>query len=314
MNITVLDGYTLNPGDLSWTALEQFGELTVHDRTAPGEVATRAINADLLLTNKTPVTAETIANLPKLKYIGVLATGYNIVDVAAARAAGIVVTNVPGYSTASVAQLAFSLLLELCLRVQRHSDAVYAGQWTSSPDFCFTVSPLVELQGKTLGIVGMGDIGQAVAAIGRAFGMNIIASSRTRKPLDGVEWRELLDLLAEADAVSLHCPLTPDTQRLIRQETIARMKPTALLINTSRGGLIDEADLAAALNDGRIGGAGLDVLSAEPPSADNPLLQARNCVITPHIAWATREARGRLMDIAASNIEAFLSGKPKNTV
>jgi len=318
MNIVVLDGYMLNPGDLSWEGLERFGRVTVYDRTLPADVADRAAGADVVLTNKALLTAETISRLPQLKYIGVMATGFNVVDIQAARAAGIHVTNVPGYGSASVAQMTFALLLELCSQVGRHHEAVQRGEWTNGPDFALTVAPLTELQGKRFGIVGMGDIGQAVARIALAFGMEVAAASRTRKALDGVggpvRWLELPELLATADVVSLHCPLTPDTQRLIRRDTLAGLKPTAFLLNTSRGGLVDEQDLADALNEGRIAGCGLDVLSSEPPSASNPLLHARNCIITPHNAWATKEARSRLLATAIANVEAFAAGQPTNLV
>lgn len=318
MKIVVLDGYMLNPGDLSWEELRRFGELTVYERTDPADVAARAAEADAVLTNKAVLTAETIARLPRLRYIGVMATGYNVVDISAARAAGIVVTNVPGYSSASVAQLAFALLLELSMQIWRHHDAaVHQGGWTTSPDFSMKVAPLVELSGKTFGIVGMGDIGQAAARIAQGFGMKVAVASRTRKPVEvggEIAWMELPDLLAASDVVSLHCPLTPDTERLIRRDTLARMKPSAYLINTSRGGLVDEQDLADALNEGTIAGCGLDVLSSEPPSPANPLLRARNCLITPHVGWATREARTRCMATTAANLEAFVAGRPVHVV
>ncbi|MFH5181363.1 D-2-hydroxyacid dehydrogenase [Paenibacillus sp. TAB 01] len=317
MRIVVLDGYTLNPGDLSWSGLEALGEVTVYDRTAPEEIIDRALQAELILTNKTPLSADTLKQLPNAKYIGVLATGYNIVDTAFAAERGIVVTNVPAYGSQSVAQMVFSLLLELCSRVQLHSDAVREGEWTRSLDFCFTKSPLVELSGKTMGFVGLGKIGYQASVIARAFGMRILAvgSGRTAPPpAEGVEWTELERLLAESDVISLHCPLTPATERMINTERLALMKPSAFLINTSRGGLIAEADLAAALNEGRIAGAGLDVLSVEPPTSDNPLLQARNCIITPHIAWATKEARSRLLQVAVDNVHSYLQGVPVNMV
>jgi len=317
LNIVVLDGYALNPGDLSWEGLRRLGRLTVYDRTPPEEIVGRSAGADMILTNKTPLNAETISRLPRLKYIGVMATGYNIVDVKAARDAGIMVTNVPGYSTLSVAQLTFALLLELILHVAKHDEAVHSGAWVKSPDFSFTVASLTELQGKTFGVVGMGDIGQAAARIAFAFGMRVAAYSRTRKELSlggDIEWLDRTELLERADVVSLHCPLTPETDRLIRRETLARMKPTAYLLNTARGGLIDEADLAEALNEGRIAGCGLDVLSSEPPSPSNPLLTARNCLLTPHIGWASKEARQRLLDIAVSNAKGFMEGTPVYTV
>ncbi|GAA3402863.1 D-2-hydroxyacid dehydrogenase [Paenibacillus hodogayensis] len=316
MNIVVLDGYTLNPGDLSWRSLEELGNLTVYDRTPAELVADRARDADIVLTNKTPLRSDVLERLPKLRYIGVLATGYDVVDTAAAAARGIAVTNVPAYSSASVAQLVFSLLLELCHRVGLHDEAVRSGGWASCPDFSFWRTPLVELSGKTLGVVGIGGIGEQVAAIGQAFGMHVIATNRSGKApaTPGVVLVPLERLFEEADVITLHCPLTADTEGLINAERLSRMKRTSLLINTGRGKLVREADLAAALNDGVIAGAGLDVLSAEPPQADNPLLTARNCVITPHIGWATREARGRLMETAAGNVAAFCAGTPVHVV
>ncbi|UUZ96329.1 D-2-hydroxyacid dehydrogenase [Paenibacillus sp. P25] len=317
MNIVVLDGYTLNPGDLSWKGLEELGRTVIYDRTAPDDIVERAAEADTILTNKTPLSAEVLARLPKLRYIGVLATGYNIVDTEATRERGIPVTNVPTYGTHSVVQFVFALLLELCHRVQLHSDAVHAGEWTRSVDFCFTRSPLVELAGKTIGLIGLGRIGSQTAQVARAFGMRVLASGggRTAPPkVEGVEWVELDELLKQSDVVSLHCPLTPATEKLLQAERISLMKPTAFLINTSRGPLIDEQALADALNEGRIAGAALDVLSTEPPKADNPLLGARNCLITPHIAWATQEARARLMETAVDNVRHFLAGEIVNTV
>jgi len=321
MNIVVLDGYTVNPGDLSWSALQRLGETTVYDRTPPELVAERARGAQIVLTNKTKLAAETLRALPELRYVGVLATGYDVVDVTAAAERGIVVTNVPAYSTESVAQLVLALLLELCHGVGRHDDAVKAGEWTRSADFCFWRQPLVELAGKTLGLVGYGRIGRQVAAVAAALGMRVLYTRRSGGTAEdaaaepcGARRAELAELLAEADVVSLHCPLTPATEGLINRDTIALMKPAAFLINTSRGKLIAEQDLADALNEGRLAGAALDVLSAEPPHCDNPLLAARNCIITPHIAWATLAARTRLMDIAAGNVAAFLQGQPVNRV
>ncbi|MEF3302873.1 D-2-hydroxyacid dehydrogenase [Paenibacillus sp. GYB003] len=316
MTIVVLDGYTLNPGDLSWSRLEALGPLRVYDRTPVDLIAERAKDADIVLTNKTPLRAELLRRLPKLRYIGVLATGYDVVDTEAAAELGITVTNVPAYSSASVAQLVFSLLLELCHRVGVHDEAVREGAWTASPDFSFWKTPLVELSGKTLGIVGMGGIGEKVAVIGQAFGMNVIATNRSgkRPNVAGVELVPLERLLGEADVVTLHTPLTPETEGLIRADTLSRMKKTAFLINTGRGKLIREPDLADALRAGAIAGAGLDVLSTEPPAADNPLLGAPNCIVTPHIGWATREARERLMETAAANVEAFRNGSPVNVV
>lgn len=316
MKIVVLDGYAANPGDLDWGPLAALGELTVHDRTPAVLTLERAARAQVLLTNKVVLGAREMAALPELRYIGVLATGFNVVDVAAARARGVVVTNVPAYSTPSVAQHVFALLLELTRGAGRHAELVRGGRWCSSPDFAFWATPQVELDGLTFGIVGFGAIGQAVARIARAFGMQVLVSTRTPKPED---WPEVtfvgLDLLfAQADVVSLHCPLTEETRGVVSTERLAAMKPTAYLINTGRGPLVDEAALAAALQAGEIAGAGLDVLSQEPPAADNPLLTAPNCVVTPHLAWATRAARARLLDTAIANVRAFLAGTPQNRV
>jgi glycerate dehydrogenase len=316
MNIVVLDGYTLNPGDLAWDSLAQLGRLTVYDRTAAHEIIERSRDADILLTNKTPLRAETLRQLPKLRYIGVLATGYDVVDIAAAGEREIVVTNVPAYSTNAVAQLTFALLLELCQRVGLHDEAVRRGEWANCADFSFWKTPLAELAGKTLGIVGIGSIGEQVARIGLAFGMRVIAVNRSgkRPSAPQVELVSFDDLLREADVVSLHCPLTPETEGLINKETLSRMKPNAFLLNTARGKLIREQDLADALNEGVIAGAGVDVLSTEPPAPNNPLLSAKHCVITPHLGWATREARLRLMHTAVQNVCSFLSGTPVNVV
>ncbi len=314
--IVVLDGYTANPGDLDWAALEALAPVVVHDRTPPGEVVARCRGADIVLTNKTVLGAAEIGALPGLRYIGVLATGYNVVDVNAARAAGVVVTNVPAYSTRSVAQAVFALLLELTNDVGALSAGVRAGRWSASPDFAYWHRPLVELAGKTLGIVGLGQIGRAVAEVGRALGMGVAAAVRSGLP-DGFGWVEAVDvdtLFGRCDVVTLHCPLTPDTRNLADERRIFSMKRSAYLINTSRGPVVDEAALARALREGRIAGAGLDVLSAEPPPPDNPLLAAPNCVVTPHVAWATREARARLTAVAADNVRAFLAGKPVNVV
>ncbi len=315
--IVVLDGHSLNPGDLDWSVLAALGDLTVYDRTQAHDIISRSEGAQILLTNKTPLTAQTMDRLPQLNYIGVLATGYNVVDVAAATSRQITVTNIPAYSTYSVAQLVFALVLEWCHRVQWHSDAVMAGDWTQSLDFCFWKSPLMELQGKTMGIIGFGQIGRQVAAIAQALGMSVAVNSRTRPHPDQastVSWMDLDALFAASDVLSIHCPLTPQTQGLVNKERLAHMKPSAFLVNTSRGGVVVEQDLADALNQGRLAGAGLDVLSTEPPAADNPLLGARNCLITPHIAWATLEARQRLMALAVSNVAAFLQGQPQNVV
>lgn len=306
--IVVLDGHTLNPGDLSWSALEALGDCTIHAHTPPAEIVARAAGAPIVLTNKTPLSAATLAALPEAKYIGVLATGYNVVDVAAARARGIPVANVPLYGTASVAQHVFALLLELTQQVGRHSASVRAGRWSESRDFCYWETPLLELSGLTLGIVGAGRIGNAVARIGEAFGMKAVFARRSGGRA------ELEQVLRAADVISLHCPLTDDTRHLINATTLEWMKPGTLLINTSRGPLIDDAALAAALQSGRIAGAGLDVLSVEPPPPGNPLFTAPNCLITPHIAWATRAARSRLMGTAIANVAAFLAGRPENVV
>lgn len=308
MKIVILDGYCLNPGDLSWDPLRAVAPLEVYDRTSDSEVVARAAGADMLLVNKAQIPAATIARLPDLKYIGVLATGYNIVDVAAAKARGVVVTNIPTYGTASVAQFAFALLLELCHHVGAHGDAVRQGEWSRSADWSFWKFPLVELAGKTMGIVGLGRIGRQTAAIAQAFGMQVIAHDPYMEslPLDRV--------LSESDVVSLHCPLTPENKGMIDGARLAGMKPTAFLLNTSRGPLVVDQDLADALNAGVIAGAGLDVLSLEPPPEGNPLLRARNCIVTPHIAWATKEARTRLLAIAVENVRAFLEGRPQNEV
>lgn len=310
--IVVLDGYTLNPGDLSWEPLEQLGRCMIFDRTQPADILPRALAAHILFTNKTRLSAETIAQLPALRCIGVLATGYNVVDVAAAKARGIPVCNVPDYGTPNVAQAVFALLLELTNRTAHHAATVREGRWTSCPDFCFWDGELVELSGLTLGIVGFGKIGREVAKIGRAFGMRILHHGRSR--LADPERVELSRLFRESDIVSLHCPLTAENAGMVNAAVLALMKPTAYFLNTARGLLVNEADLAEALNEGRIAGAGLDVLSVEPPSAANPLLKAKNCLITPHIAWATQAARRRLLEVAAANAAAFLAGRPQHVV
>ncbi|MBM7564556.1 D-2-hydroxyacid dehydrogenase [Paenibacillus sacheonensis] len=317
MKIVVLDGYTLNPGDMSWDEIGKLGELTVYDRTPQEEIIGRARGAEIVLTNKTPLTAATIAELPELLYVGVLATGYNIVDIEAAAKRGIIVTNVPDYSNGSVAQLVFAFLLAQASQVSAHSEAARGGRWAAGPDFSFSLNPLHELSGQTLGLVGFGSIGQQVARIALAFGMRVIVHTRTVKSIPGLEAVRFVSLEAlfrEADAVSLHCPLTPDTQGLINAHTLAKMKRGAMLINTARGGHVVEQDLAEALQAGTIAAAGLDVLGTEPPSADNPLLSAANCWITPHIGWATVEARRRLLGIAAGNLRAFLQGGTVNQV
>ena len=311
MKIVVLDGYAANPGDLSWAPLEALGELTVYDRTPADQIAARIADAELVLTNKAVLSRELIAGAKKLKYIGVLATGYNVVDVAAAKELGVVVTNIPAYSTDSVAQLVFALLLEICHNVGHHSQAVHAGRWSANADFCFWDTPLIELAGKTMGIVGYGRIGHKVAEIARCFGMNVIAWTRTPRDPECVS---LDELLSRSDVISLHCPLFPETKNLINRDTIAKMKDGVILINTSRGPVVNDADLRAALESGKVYAAGADVSTVEPIPADSPLLGAKNMFLTPHIAWATFEARERLMDIAVKNVEAFLAGTPVNTV
>jgi len=313
--MVILDGYTLNPGDLDWSALAALGTLTVHDRTSPEQVLERARGASVLLTNKTPLPRTIIEALPDLRYIGVLATGYNVVDTAVAKERGIPVTNVPGYGTAAVAQHVFALLLELTQHTGLHSDSARAGEWSRSVDWCYWRTPLVELAGLTMGIVGYGAIGQAVARISRAFGMNVLAAVRTpRAGEEGVEFVAMGELFRRADVVSLHCPLTAETQHLVNAARLSSMKSSAFLINTGRGPLVMEADLADALRTGRIAGAAVDVLSTEPPAADNPLLAAPNCLVTPHLAWAARASRQRLMDAVVENVKAFLAGKPVNVV
>ena len=313
--IVILDGFTLNPGDLEWSAVSALGEVAVYDRTPPELVGIRAAGAEVVLTNKTVLSAEVIEGLPELRYIGVLATGYNVVDVVAARRRGIVVTNVPGYGTAAVAQHVMALLLELTQRTGLHSDGVRAGEWARSVDWCYWRTPLVELSGLTMGLVGFGAIGQAVARLARAFGMPVLVATRTpRGEMDGVEYTTMDELFRRADVVSLHCPLTPETQGLVHAGRLAVMKPSAFLINTGRGPLIVEQDLADALHNGQLAGAGLDVLCTEPPAADNPLLTAPRCLITPHLAWAAQASRQRLMKAVAENIQAFQAGKPVNVV
>lgn len=309
MKIVVVDGYTLNPGDLSWEALERLGEVTIYDRTPAEQLIERAKDAEVVLTNKVVLSLEVIDQLPRLKFISVLATGYNVVDVDAARVRGISVSNVPEYSTKSVAQMTMALILELAMHVGEHSRGVRDGKWSASTDFSYQDYRLVELDGLTLGIVGLGRIGKSVAALGKAFGMKVIANSRSAG-----ESVDLETLFKESDIVSLHCPLTSATQGMVNSARLALMKPTAFLINTSRGPLIVEQDLADALNSAQIAGAAMDVLSTEPPSTDNPLLSARNCTITPHHAWATKSARERLLAATVDNVKAFMDGKPKNVV
>lgn len=316
MKIVVLDGYAANPGDLSWDGMKALGECVIYERTAPEQVLERAAGAEVVLTNKVVITAEHIAALPDLKYIGVLATGYNIVDVEAARNRGIVVTNIPAYSTDSVAQMVFAHILNICLQVQHYTEEVRGGRWTSSPDFCFWDTPLMELSGKKLGIVGLGHTGSATARMAIGFGMQVCAytSKSHFQLIPEIKKMELDELFRECDIVSLHCPLTEQTRGMVNAARLKTMKPTAILINTGRGPLVNEQDLADALNNGTIYAAGVDVLSQEPPRADNPLLHARNCFITPHIAWASGEARQRLMQIAVDNLNGYITGKVVNNV
>lgn len=315
MKSVVLDGYTTNPGDCSWDSIAKHGSLQVFDRTATDEIQQRAAGAEVVLTNKTQLTAEILAGLPDLKLISVLATGVNVVDLDAARGQGITVCNVPGYSTPNVAQAVFALLLELTNQTALHAAEVRAGHWSSCPDFCFWRGELVELDGRTLGLIGYGAIGRAVAAVGRALGMNVLAVRR-RKGLDhgDTTFTDISTIFRESDVISLHCPLTPETEKLVDASRLAVMKPTAYLINTARGGVVHEHDLAEALNSEQIAGAGLDVLSVEPPPVTNPLLTAKNCLITPHIAWASRAARQRLIEATSENIQSFLNETPQNVV
>lgn len=318
MKLVVLDGYTENPGDLSWDALRRFGELTVYERTSDdqSEVAERIKGADIVVANKTPIRAEVINSAGALKYITILATGYDIVDVAAARARGIPVSNVPSYGTAAVAQFAIAMLLEICHHVAHHSETVHAGRWESCADWCYWDYPLIELDGKTMGIIGFGRIGQQTGRIAKALGMHILATGS--RPTDVgreiADYVELDELLARSDVISLHCPLFPSTRGIISRENIARMKDGVILLNNSRGALVDEQALADALNSGKVYAAGLDVVSTEPIRGGSPLLKAKNCFITPHISWAPKEARERIMDCTVKNIEAFLDGKPVNVV
>ncbi len=317
MNIVVLDGHTLNPGDLTWDRLQQLGSLTVYDRTAPYDIVQRAAEADILLTDSVPLRAETIEKLPELRYIAVMATGYDGIDLEAAERQGIVVCNIPSYGTQSVAQMAITHMLNFCHHLTEHSESVKAGNWTKSPDYCYWNSPLIELEGLTLGIIGFGRIGQKTADLAQAFGMHILAcdpaaGDQSHRP--SFEWASLDRIFAESDFISLHTPLLPETEGIINRRNLKKMKKSAFLINTSRGRLIHEEDLAEALREQVIAGAGLDVLAEEPPSAGNPLLHAPNCFITPHIAWATRSARTRLLDMLVDNVAACIAGKPKNRV
>jgi glycerate dehydrogenase len=319
MKIVVLDGYTLNPGDLDWTGIEKFGELVVHDRTdfSPETVIETIGDAEIIFTNKTPLPESVLSKTPSVKYIGVLATGYNVVDTDAAKKLGIIVTNIPTYGTTAVAQYTMALILEICHHIGEHSRAVFEGDWASNPDFCFWNYPLVELSGKTLGIIGFGRIGQATANIAQAFGLNVLAYDvHQNKDLEkeSLSYTTLDELLSDSDIVSLHCPLFESTKGMINRNTISKMKDGVIIINTSRGPLVNEQDLCDALNAGKIAGAAVDVVSSEPISEDNPLLKAKNCIITPHIAWAPKESRIRLMNTATENLGAFVDGNPMNVV
>ncbi len=312
--IVVLDGYAANPGDISWEPMEKLGEVTLYERTQPHEIVERIKGAEIVLTNKVVIDRSIIENSPSLRYIGVLATGYNVVDLEAANERGIVVTNIPAYSTHAVAQLVMALLLEICHNVGHHSRAVFEGRWEKSRDFTFWDTPLIELQGKTLGIIGYGQIGQAVAKIAQAMGMRVVVHTRSKVEDDSVESLSLKELLKESDVISLHSPLNAETHEIIRQETIDEMKDGVIIINTGRGPLVNERDLAEALQSGKVFAAGVDVVSEEPIRGDNPLLKAPNLFITPHIAWATYESRLRLMEIATANVEGFISGAVQNQV
>ena len=317
MKIVVLDGYTENPGDLSWEGLEALGALTVYDRTPSDKIVERIGDAEAVYTNKTPVSAETIKQCPGLKFIGLLATGYNVVDTAAAKANGVVVSNIPTYGTDAVAQYAIALLLELCHHIGEHSGCVKAGEWTSSPDWCFWNYPLIELAGKNFGVIGFGRIGQRTAQIAQALGMKVLAYDEYPNQdleTENCRYVTLDELLSQADVISLHCPLFPSTEGIVNKDTIAKMKDGVMILNTSRGPLIVEEDLKEGLNSGKVGGAAVDVVSVEPIHTDNPLLSAKNMIITPHIAWAPKESRQRLMNIAVDNLKMFMEGNPQNVV
>lgn len=316
MNIVVLDAYTANPGDLSWSALESLGHLTLFDRTSPADTVTRAAHADILLTNKVVISRREIQQLPQLRYIGVLATGYNVVDITAAHEHDIVVTNVPAYSTESVAQMVFAHLLTVTNRTEHYALQNRQGRWSSNTDFCYWDTPLSELSGKTLGIIGLGHIGSRVAQIALAFGMHVkaLTSKNANSLAPGITKASLSELLSTSDVITLHCPLTDATHHLINADTLSQLKPNAILINTGRGPLVSDADVASALSTGRLAAYCADVLTTEPPTADHPLLSCSNAFITPHIAWATTEARNRLLDVAIGNVQAFLNGHPQNMV
>ena len=317
MKMVVLDGYTENPGDLSWDGLREFGELTVYDRTgSEDQVIARIGEAEVVFVNKVPITKRVLEECPNIKFISVLATGYNVIDIKAAAEKGIVVSNIPSYGTAAVAQFAIALLLEVCHHVAHHSEAVHQGRWAANPDWCFWDYPLIELQGKTMGIIGFGRIGQATGRIAKALGMKVIAYSRSVRE-DGKEIADYVDLdtlLRTSDVIALHCPLFPETEGIINKANIAKMKDGVIIINNSRGQLVVEQDLADALNSGKVCAAGLDVVSTEPIREDNPLLKAKNCLITPHISWAPKESRQRIMDMSYNNLKAFVEGSPINVV
>jgi len=319
MKIVVLDGYTLNPGDLSWSGIETFGDLTVHERTdfSPEKVVETIGDAEIIFTNKTPLPKSVLSKISHVKYIGVLATGYNVVDTSAAKELGIIVTNIPTYGTTAVAQFTLALLLEICHHIGEHSRAVFRGDWTNSIDFCFWNYPLIELAGKTMGLIGFGRIGQATAKVAQAFGLNILAYDTNKNPdseNESCKYASLDELLSKSDIISLHCPLLENTQGIINKSNIAKMKDGVIILNTSRGPLVVEEDLREALDSGKVAAAGVDVVSAEPIKADNPLLKAKNCIITPHIAWAPKESRTRLMNTTVENLGAFINGSPINVV
>ena len=322
MKLVVLDGYTLNPGDISWEGLEKFGQLKVNDRISYDEkdedlIVEAVGDAEIVFTNKTPMTRTAIQRMPNLKYIGVLATGYNVVDIETAKERGIVVTNIPTYGTASVGQFAIAMLLEICHNIGHHSKAVHEGRWETNPDWCFWDYPLIELDGKTMGIIGYGRIGQTTGRIAQALGMKVLAYDEYQNPdlvSDTCKYVSLEELYKESDVIALHCPLFPSTEGIINKDSIAKMKDGVIILNNSRGPLIVEQDLADALNSGKVYAAGLDVVSTEPIKGDNPLLQAKNCFITPHISWAPKESRQRLMDIAVDSLKAYLEGNPINVV
>lgn len=319
MKIVVLDGYTLNPGDISWDGMRQYGDLTVYDRTdvsSEDEITERIGDAEIVFTNKTPLSGKVFAGCPGLKFVGVLATGYNVVDIQAAKEKGIIVTNIPTYGTAVVGQFAIALLLEICSRVGHHDEAVHAGAWENNPDWCFWDYPLIELEGKTMGVIGFGRIGQTTGRIAKALGMKVLANDAYPNEAGRqiAEYVDKEELFARSDVIALHCPLFPETEGIVCKENIEKMKDGVIILNNSRGPHVKEQDLADALNSGKVYAAGLDVVSTEPIRGDNPLLQAKNCIITPHMSWGAKESRQRLMDIAVSNLKAFLEGQPQNVV